>query len=328
MISEGCPFADLLNQLGSIFSLVLDMYEGDFPINVLELRFGLAQASSPFWDVRVRRAISMMIDRDLYAETFSSLDVFRSEGFDPEVRWNSHGGYNLDFDPRGKKFGPPGKYYSLDIAEAKKLLSAAGFPSGLTVNAYFRTQASAEFRTYEAILGMLAEGGVRSNVTTWDSNTEFFPRVIDGHGDFDGIAFHGGGVWPLIDSMVRKYHSKGAQFPGFDPSGKDRLRGDPKVDDLALKIRQEFDGEKRTELIYDEVRYLSDQMYTVTPEAGSAPFSSGRVARAPGRAGSPGRKCRSSAVASCPAALSPACPPSPASAAPPRRLPPPCPGRD
>lgn len=251
----------------------LNMYEGDLPVDVLELRFGLADPDSPFWDVRVRRAISMMIDRDLYASTFASLDAFRAEGFDREVRWNTQGGYNLGFDPRQKEFGPAGKYFSLDVAEAKKLLTAAGYPNGLTTNAYFRTQASADFPQYEAVLGMLADAGVKSSVTNWDTTTDFFPRVVDGHGNFDGIAFNGGAAWPLIDSMVRRYHSNGASFPGFDPAGQDRLKGDPKVDDLALKIRQEFDANKRTELVREEVRYLSDQMYTITPEAGAAPFT-------------------------------------------------------
>ena len=85
---------------------------------------------SPFLDERVRQAFSMSIDRDLYMDTFLNVAKFQSEGLPVETRWNTGLAATFDgwwLDPKGKNFGPNAKYYKHDIAEAKKLLAAAGY---------------------------------------------------------------------------------------------------------------------------------------------------------------------------------------------------------
>jgi ABC-type transport system substrate-binding protein len=250
------------------------LYQNDFTDNALEIRFGLAKPDSPFWDIRVRRAVSMMIDRDLYGKTFLSATAYEDEGIDVPIRWATICGFNQGLRPQSKEFGPASAYYRLDMSEAKKLLAAAGFANGLTIDAIYRTQAQADFSKYDAILGMLREGGIRANVKTYDTTIEFTPKIVAGRGDFDGIAFNPANAWPLVDSLARRYTSGGFQFPGFDGTGgRDRLEGDPRIDDLVAKMRVETDTKRRATLIDDVTRYLGDNQYVVTPEASGPPFS-------------------------------------------------------
>jgi hypothetical protein len=58
-------------------------------------------------------------------------------------------------------------------------------------------------------------------------------------------------------------------FAGFDPNGKDRLRGDPKVDDLTNKMIREADSGKRQALVDEFLRYMAGTMYEV-PAGGQA----------------------------------------------------------
>jgi peptide/nickel transport system substrate-binding protein len=250
------------------------LYQSDFTDNSLEIRFGLTKPDSPFWDVRVRRAFSMLIDRDLYGDTFSSSSAYRQDGIDVPIRWATICGFNQGLRPQSREFGAASAYYKFDLPEAKRLLTAAGFGNGLTIDAIYRTQTRADFNKYDAILGMLAAGGIKANVKTYDTTLEFTPRVINSHGDFDGIAFHTATAWPLVDSLVRRYASAGGQFPGFDGTGgRDRLKGDPRVDDLCAKIRVETDSTRRSGLINDLTRHFGDTQYVITPEASGPPYA-------------------------------------------------------
>jgi ABC-type transport system substrate-binding protein len=90
-------------------------------------------AGSVFADIRLRRAISMLLDRDAYIATFGNVDVFQREGIPIEtgwqdfvpVAWKASGEWQ---DPKeGKALGPElAKYYQLNPDEAGKLIRAAG----------------------------------------------------------------------------------------------------------------------------------------------------------------------------------------------------------
>jgi peptide/nickel transport system substrate-binding protein len=124
------------------------IYEADpaspAPASGTITNFGwLPAGKSPFMDERVRQAFSMAIDRDLYLDTFSNKAAFAAEGLPINSYWGSV--LNSDpedqdrLDPLGKDFGPNAKYYKFDLAEAKKLLAAAGYPNGFSTISHMVT---------------------------------------------------------------------------------------------------------------------------------------------------------------------------------------------
>ena len=88
----------------------------------MQTPFGLALAQDkpPFNDVRVRRAISMAIDRQKQVDT-----VYEGHGI---LGWGIPYIYFQDKAPTAAQLGP---YWQYRPAEAKKLLAEAGHPERL-----------------------------------------------------------------------------------------------------------------------------------------------------------------------------------------------------
>ncbi|MPZ49252.1 MAG: hypothetical protein GEU75_08125 [Dehalococcoidia bacterium] len=93
---------------------------------------------SPYRDERVRQAVSMAIDRDLYLDVLGDREAYEREGFTIDTMWTSAGlrGGPFWLDPKGSEFGANAKYYKHDIAEAKRLMAAA---ATLTASTSFLT---------------------------------------------------------------------------------------------------------------------------------------------------------------------------------------------
>jgi peptide/nickel transport system substrate-binding protein len=248
----------------------LAMYTGEFSATVEPtIRFGLGTPDAPFWDQRVRQAFSMLIDRETWIRIFGAVEQFEAAGFQVRTGWMTHASVEGGISPLDKDFGPNAKYYMLNIPEAKKLLAAAGYADGLTTDALYRSDGQAVFSQWDALVGMLAEGGIKSTIKVTERG-EWTDKVRNGRGDWSGYSFDLGGASPSVASFLwRRYGSGGTVFAGFDPAGKDRLRGDPKVDDLTNKMIREADTKKRQSLIDEFLRYMAGTMYEV-PAGGQA----------------------------------------------------------
>jgi ABC-type transport system substrate-binding protein len=238
---------------------------------------------SPFIDERVRQASSMSWDRDLWNDTRNNISAFAAEGLPVDSRWNSAvpatwNGWWLD--PKGKDFGPNAKYYQYDIAEAKKLLAAAGFPNGLDIKSRYVSGAQLNHATDAEILdGMNAEAGFRITPDPIDYNRDYIPVYRDGQGQYDGWAYHTvSGHAPLrvspVSGLAAEYWSKaGVTFKGFSTTGKNDKAGDPQVDSMVERARLEFDVEKRRTLVNDLQKYLAQKMYSRMWPGGAAGFT-------------------------------------------------------
>jgi ABC-type transport system substrate-binding protein len=238
-------------------------------------------------DERVRQALSMGYDRDLWIDVWNNAPKFEAEGLPIERRWfsslnsisESYDGWRLE--PRdAKAFGPNAKYFQHNVAEAKKLLAAAGFPNGFEVVATGPkgTDYGVDFpKQMEVRQGMQAEIGIKFQNNLIEYQTEFIPRYRDVNGNFEGVAYRSGPPPTSSDPvgvLTFWYYSKaGTSFLGFDGAGKGDGSGDPQVDAEIKKAQQEFDTAKRKTITQDLDRYLAQKMYVLQGLGGASSFT-------------------------------------------------------
>lgn len=237
--------------------------------------FGYA-GDSPFKDQRVRQAMSMLLDREAFVDVFSNRQRFVDEGLELPVRFHTTlaagwEGYWLD-PTDTKSFGPNAKYLTYDVAEAKKLLSAAGFPNGFKTSMFFASAASGYGASYEreitAYAAMLREGAnVEASLEVKDYAGDYFTNYYYGHAGGNQKSFNGmiyGREFGYPSAAVQMFsvqHARGPRFHGGSPDGNNPHLGDPKVNDLIDKIRVEFDVKKQYDLTHEMLRYWTGQSY-------------------------------------------------------------------
>jgi ABC-type transport system substrate-binding protein len=240
-----------------------------------------AGMDSPFRDERIRQAYSMSWDRDLFIETTYNVEKFKSEGLPMDTRWSSAlqaeswDGWWLD--PEGTKFGDTAKYFKHDLAEAKKLLSAAGRGNGLDFDSAVpagHPYGPTYNRDIEIVTGMAAEAGFRASNKIPQFAREFREVYSQGTGNFSGLSYvnlFSAGIDPST-WFFRYFNSKGSTFYGFDADSAASHKGDPKLDQLTTKMRLEFDDKKRMEIGYDIQRHAGQKMYFIAFPGGANGF--------------------------------------------------------
>jgi hypothetical protein len=209
----------------------------------------------------------MAQDRDLYIETFSNVSNFQKEGLPVDARWNSSAAYNhwsgWWLDPKSKDFGPNAQYFQHNLAEAKKLLAAAGHPNGFEVSAtYAPAPASPAQRNFDVLAGFAIEAGMKLTYNLVQNPTPWRPNYYFARGNWDGMGFitiRGAGDTGVAFNSY--YHPTGGIFPGFDPDGKSTYAGDPFLTQLVEKINSEFDQQKRYGLAHELQRYDAKKQY-------------------------------------------------------------------
>lgn len=246
---------------------------------------------SPFRDERVRQAVSMGIDRETLIDVLGNREKFRAEGLDLPTRYQtvinaSWEGYWLDPQTE-KEFGPNAKYYSYSVAEARKLLSAAGFPNGFDTSLYYNsgTNYGATYRrAAELAGGLLPEIGIRAKQDPREY-TDYLPNYHYGYAQaqhlgktvpgFNGVLVKAAGTRPTVDlTIFHLQHSKGTQYDGYTSTSRGAEQGDPEVDALIEKFRLEFDHEKQISLVQDYQRLMAKKSYRIAlPPFGAKNFT-------------------------------------------------------
>jgi peptide/nickel transport system substrate-binding protein len=243
---------------------------GQFPRSAYKMLFGIQDQSSPFKDERVRQATSMGVDRDLVIDVFENVNQLAKDGLELPTRWHSPIPAGWDgawLDPRGKDFGPNAQYYKYDVAEAKKLLAAAGHANGFDFDYHYTSNGYDTFYLKQVDIwqGMFQGIGLRPKMLPEDYTTTFLPGLRN-NGKFLGAKLSGSSAQgDPIEMVSLHYHSEG----GFGQH-QVAFQHEPDVDKMVNDMRSEFDSAKRIQLLQEFQRTMSKRMRMIW-HAGVAP---------------------------------------------------------
>src|SRR6266478_5778963 len=183
--------------------------------------FGLTlrQDKPPFNDVRVRRAISMAIDRQKQVDT-----LYEGHAI---LGWGIPYFYFQDDLPTAADLGP---YWQYRPGEAKKLLTEAGYPNGFKTTLFYY-----EYFPQMTSQIQLVQQDLKRNLNieltiTKNDYTTYFGRYAEGKWEGTAWGFQTGYAVSLDERTYQYMHSR-------SPKNYFRVT-DPVIDELATKLRQ------------------------------------------------------------------------------------------
>ena len=215
-----------------------------------ELKYSNVKGKNPFKDVRVREAFYLAIDENAIAQR-----VMRGAAVPSALMISP-----LLFD-LAKDFKRPAP----DPEKAKKLLAAAGYPSGFEVemdcpnDRYVNDE-----QICQAVTAMLARVGVKINLNA-QPKSKYFAKVLQA-GGYDTSFFLLGWTpgsfdsWNVLANMYRCRDEKGV-------GGNNNLGGycNEKVEELTRNILVEPDKAKRDKMIAQAYKIGQEQDWGYVP---------------------------------------------------------------
>ena len=215
----------------------------------------------PFNDVRVRQAVSYALDRNLMLQLGRSglgavtpaVNPAMEQFTLPVDELRKYPGYRAPDDKKGLE---------ADRAEAKKLLTAAGYPNGLALDIPTSTSGTIYVMIAETSVPQLEPLGIKLKIVgqEWGVLKE---NEYSGNYQIAATNYYSG---PEPDLHLQLYH--------HTTGGRNYSKlSDPELDNLIDKQRGEFDREKRKQLIYEIQRKqigLAAPAWTVAPGGLSA----------------------------------------------------------
>jgi peptide/nickel transport system substrate-binding protein len=197
--------------------------------------------ANPFQDRRVRLAANLAVDID-------SIIKHVLNGLGDRVA--------TTVNPMAFGFDPALKPYKQDLAQAKKLLADAGFPSGLEVG-FLRTQPIVEpglIQTSDAIVADLAKAGIRTKARMVGESGPFTNLIRDSKAD--PMFEFSWGYYSIFDADAIFYDVMTCNQPYSYYCNK-------AFDDLVIQGRSTLDPKRRADiyaraqkLIHDDAAYL------------------------------------------------------------------------
>ncbi len=189
------------------------------PFPLAPFGVALAQDRPPFNDVRVRRALSMAIDRQKQVDT-----VFEGHGI---VGWGVPYIYYQDTSPTAAQLGP---YWQYRPTEAKRLLAEAGHPNGFETTLFYYEyfpQMTSQIQLVQQDLKKNLNINVKISKLDY---TTYYGRYVEGKWDGMAWGFQSGHAVGLDERTYVFMHSK---------STKNFFKvNDPVIDELTVKLRQ------------------------------------------------------------------------------------------
>jgi peptide/nickel transport system substrate-binding protein len=199
----------------------------------------------PFNDVRVRQAMSLAIDRQAILDAITEgVGVFNS----------SVPAAFKDWALPVTQLGEGARYFKHDPAEARRLLAAAGYPSGFPASLCFTSYGSpAVVDSAQLVLKYLKDIGIDAKADQKEYGAFIAGCYV---GKFDSLAF--GPQTPFLDPDNFLF---GPHYP--EELKNQSHVNDPSVSELLLRQRRTADVPRRREIIAELQRYLARQQYYI-----------------------------------------------------------------
>jgi peptide/nickel transport system substrate-binding protein len=202
----------------------------------------------PFNDVRVRRAVSLAIDRKAWSDSILDGEGCIDAGPVPCAL--------TDWKLPASKMDPAKAKYLVgyDPGEAKRLLVEAGYAKGLTVPMYHWPGYIPPFRTY---YDLTADSLSKIGITVELKPEEYGKYISTTYlGKYEKMAMGPQAPGNEIDDWL---------YSGFFPEQPHNRShvADAELNKMLAAERRELDPQKRLAIIQDIQRYLADKAYYV-----------------------------------------------------------------
>jgi peptide/nickel transport system substrate-binding protein len=212
-------------------------------VNNVETHVSMRTDRPPFSDVRVRQAMSLAIDRQAVIDA-----VFEGVGvLNPAVP-----AALKDWSLPIAQLGEGARYFKRDVAEAKRLLAAAGYPNGFPASLCYNSYGSTAISDIaELIAKHLKDVGIETKLDVKEYGAFIASCYL---GKFDSLTY--GPQTPFLDpdNFITATH-----LPG--ESKNQSHVNDPVLTDLLVRQRRTLDVAKRREVLHEIQRYLAKQQY-------------------------------------------------------------------
>jgi peptide/nickel transport system substrate-binding protein len=216
----------------------------EFATNVMS-HLSMRTDQKPFADARVRQAMSMAIDRQAIIDASYEGAGQNNPPVPVALR---------DWSIPMAQLGEGARYYKHDLAEARRLLAAAGHPNGFPAQVCFTTYGSALLvDQVQLVLKGLKDVGIDAKLDTKEYGAYVATCF---NGNFPSMTY--GPQTPFLEPDNFLF----AQYYPGEPKNQSHIN-DPVVADLLVRQRRTLDVAKRRDVIWEIQRYLAKQQYYV-----------------------------------------------------------------